>query len=120
LTPGSPASRQVVTCLGEYLHSKLRVVTLDESVVGIGWYAEDDWPELRRVSADRDRLELTWADWKRSAEAMLQTLRARGVVVRAVPIDVAKLVAWCWRHERLVDGDARAAYVAEQVSTPKK
>lgn len=86
--------------------------------MGIGWYAENDWSELLRVSVDRDRLELTWADWKRNADEMLRNLRARGLAVRVVPLDVTKLVAWCWRHGRVVDGEARAAYVAELVSRP--
>ncbi len=35
----------------------------DEIVVGMAWYRREQWPMLRAVSADADKLEESYDEW---------------------------------------------------------
>ena len=43
--------------------------------VGIAWYTPDQWQILLDISADRDDLEATYAEWKRDSKKALRQLR---------------------------------------------
>ena len=63
--------------------------------MGMGWYSENQWDLLRQVSSDADRLEKTYVDWLRVAEAKYDELTKKGTHVVKVPIDVADMAVWC-------------------------
>ncbi len=35
-------------------------------IFGIGIYDKEDYKEILRISEDRDQMDLTWEDWKKS------------------------------------------------------
>lgn len=35
-------------------------------IFGIGIYDKEDYEETLRISEDRDQMDLTWEDWKKS------------------------------------------------------
>lgn len=80
--------------------------------MGVAWYREDQWPLLRRVAADAQRLERTYEEWLVSATRMLETLKRKGYSVERVDVDVNALVDWCHAQGRPVDGAARSEYAA--------
>jgi hypothetical protein len=47
-------------------------------VFGVGWYRPEQWALLLSLSADRDELEATHAEWLAAARSSLKTLRAKG------------------------------------------
>jgi hypothetical protein len=81
--------------------------------VGVAWYTEAEWHQLRHIAADPEELEPTYADWKRVAEAALRHLAAAGVLPEPIDVSVAALQAWCRQQGRPIDGDARAAFASE-------
>jgi hypothetical protein len=81
--------------------------------VGIAWYTEAEWHQLRQIATDPDKLEPTYGEWLRTAEAALQRLAAAGVVPERIDVSVAALQAWCRQQGRGVDGSARADFASE-------
>ena len=78
----------------------------------IAWYKRAQWPRLRALSDEPDKLAETYDEWLASANAQLAELRARGLAVRKVIVDVEELAAWCRRQGRKVEPSAAAAFAA--------
>ena len=75
---------------------------------------------LRQVSSDKDRLEPTYADWLKVAEAHYNELIRQGARVEKVPVDVADMAVWCKElGRRTVDSEGRAAYVTYRLKELK-
>lgn len=87
----------------------------DAQIIGFAWYSEEEWLALRRVSADKDRLDDSYAEWLAGAEKALRTLQSQGAPVIPVSINVSELVAWCKAENRRIDGSARSAFAALKV-----
>ncbi len=84
-------------------------------VRGLAWFTPEQWPRLMEVSSDRGSLGKDHASWLTQAELDFKGLKAIGVTIRKVLVDVDDLAAWCGRNRRPVDADARTAYVADQL-----
>ena len=84
-------------------------------VVGAAWYRENQWERLKEVSADRDRLEETWAEWLCVAEKGIRDCRARGLDVKKVDVDIEELVRWCQTKGQPVNGESRSAFAAQKL-----
>ena len=85
------------------------------TVIGIAWYKPEQWQRLLDISADRDNLEDSWAEWARNAEATMRRMSRMGMQLEKVDVDVEDLLRWCQEQGYAVDGEARAAYTAEKV-----
>jgi hypothetical protein len=81
--------------------------------LAVAWYREADWPRLRAISVDRDKLEDTHADWLRMAEQNLAELAKAGLLAEPIEVTVEELEAWCQHRRREVDGSARAEFATE-------
>jgi len=86
---------------------------MSAKVIGLAWYQRDEWDRLREISSDVDRLEETWDEWRDIAEEKLRELRARGLTVEKVVIEVERLAKWSEEAGRTIDGAARSEYAAE-------
>jgi hypothetical protein len=84
-------------------------------VVGVAWYAPEQWERLREISADVHNLEDTYKEWKASAENALKTMSASGAVAYKVAVDVEELLKWCNSKNRPVDGAARSEFAWEKL-----
>lgn len=80
------------------------------SVIGVAWYRREQWELLRAMAADADSLEKTHEEWLAVAEKTLRKLRARGLELHKVDVDVTELAAWCQAQGRPLDGGARAEF----------
>jgi hypothetical protein len=83
--------------------------------IGVAWYRPEQWALLRQVSTNREKLSETWSEWEATASARLTELRARGLEIRKVDVDVRELQAWCESRRRPIDGSARSEYVADHL-----
>jgi hypothetical protein len=70
---------------------------------------------LLEVSADRDDLEESHAEWAAHANRVMRQLDRSGTRVRRVIIDLDELIAWCKAEGRPVDGASRADFVSMKV-----
>jgi hypothetical protein len=79
-------------------------------MIAVAWFRREDWDALRAVAADE--LDLTFDEFAKRVERKLEPLRARGVSLVKVVIDVDLLVKFCRHCGRPVDSPARAEYAA--------
>jgi hypothetical protein len=87
--------------------------------VGFTWYQREQWARLRELAADAPALEESYDDWVASAERALASVRARGLTVERVVVDVDEMAEWCRRAGRPFDSKARSEYVADFMRTRK-
>lgn len=85
-------------------------------VIGIAWYRPEQWSLLRAVASDPEILEQTHAEWLAEVTKTIEELRKQAIVALKIDVDVQELAAWCQRHGRALDGNARATYVTEKMS----
>jgi len=86
-----------------------------EVVIGFAWYRRDQWPLLRSVAADYDKLEETYDEWAAVVDKTVADLRCKGVRAKKVDIDVDELLTWCKQNGCRLDGQARGAFVSEKL-----
>ena len=89
-------------------------------VVGVAWYTADQWARLLEVSADRDLLEDSHAEWERSALRALKELERVGMRPKKVALDLDELLNWCLIRNLPLDGEARSTFVAEKLREADK
>jgi hypothetical protein len=82
----------------------------ENMTVAMAWYRREQWPLLRAVSTDADKLEQTYDEWLAFASSELRKLEAKGLRVARIDVEVGALTRWCEREHRAVDGEARAEY----------
>lgn len=86
-----------------------------DAVVGIAWYRRDQWPRLRALASDIDKLEGSYEDWLAGAQKAIVQMTVAGVRAERVDIDLDELVRWCRAESRPLDSAARAAFVASRL-----
>jgi hypothetical protein len=93
------------------------VMTEDEPppVVGAYWIAEGDYPALRDIFDDGNKMPVIWKEWLKMAEEMKQGLEAYGHVVMRVPIDPRAFSDWCAVQGIGTGREARKRFVAAAV-----
>ena len=79
-------------------------------IAGLAWYRAEQWELLRKHAVDKSNLELTYDEWHRIALEKLLELRARGVNVVPVNVDVHELLKWCKENNLPVNGASRSQY----------
>jgi hypothetical protein len=84
-----------------------------QMTVGVAWYHEQEWEELRRLAADPEKLEETFTEWKAAYEDGVLKLAAAGLQPERVELTVAQLQAWCAANKCPLDAEARSGLAAE-------
>ena len=84
-------------------------------VVGVYWIDEADYPALRNIFDDGDKMPPTWTAWLKMAEEMEKGLKAYGHVVFRVRIDPASFPDWCAAHGVSPGPQGRKKFIAEAV-----
>lgn len=83
--------------------------------MGMAWYREEDWPEIKRIMSDAYKLHATYAEWFKSATAGEQHLKQQGIIVERVYIDPREFPAWCRARGLNADAAARMRFGNEFV-----
>jgi hypothetical protein len=82
--------------------------------MAVATYRKKDYPEILKISEDRDTMDPTWEVWRESKESTVKMLHDMGVVTVEVLIRPAELVRYCREHRMVVNGQARAALAREK------
>ena len=86
------------------------------TIIGVGWYSEDEWTMLKLLADDREALNPTYEQWRVGAEQkFLELKKTSGLRAVKVPVDVEVLRQWCRDHGCRLDAQARARFLAEAV-----
>ena len=84
-------------------------------VVGVYWIDEEDYPALRGIFDDGDKMPRTWKEWLKMAEEMKRGLESYGHVVMRVRVDPHAFSDWCAVHGTGPSREARKSFVAAAV-----
>jgi hypothetical protein len=84
--------------------------------VGAYWIKEEDYPALRQLFDDGDKMPPSWKEWLKMAEEMEQGLKAYGHVVLRVYIDPTTFPDWCTAHATSPVSAGRRKFVAAAVT----
>jgi hypothetical protein len=84
-------------------------------VVGVAWYREADWPRIKELFPDADKLHDSYAEWLKFAEDSVRRLKRSGVTVEPFIIDIDDFLSWCLVHGRPRDAKGRTEYVVEKL-----
>ena len=96
----------------ERLRAKKRSQSL---MVGVAWYTEDTWKQMKSSAADPGVFEESFSEWEAIAKTALREIRSTGVRVVECRIIPEEFFAWCSLHNRSNDAAARAEFVAENI-----
>jgi len=70
---------------------------------------------LLEVSVDREDLERSYDEWLGAIPSRISEIEDAGLKPHKIDVSIAELIAWCQSQGRVVDGAARAEYVAHKV-----
>ena len=85
-------------------------------VVAFAWYLPEQYALLRQCALDGPGLCPSFAEWEAQAESKFADMKAHGIPVVQIRIDVDELVAWCGKKGRPVDAAARAEFAAQRAN----
>jgi hypothetical protein len=83
-------------------------------VIGIPWYREEDYDQLRAMFDDGVKLPDTYAAWLVRAEKGLEESRAQGFRAVKVNLDPHEFTVWCREHGQKLDAAARIRFAGER------
>jgi hypothetical protein len=81
--------------------------------VAFAWYREEEWRRLQELASDPDALDSSYDAWLKQAEDALAEMRANGISVTKVELDVKAAAGWCSRKGIPFNSAGRAAFTAE-------
>jgi hypothetical protein len=70
------------------------------TIVGIAWYRPEQWDALKEFSEDRDKMDSTYAIWKKGAQKAIRQLRSRRQEAVAVDFDLEEFKMWCAANKK--------------------
>ena len=78
--------------------------------IGIPWYREADYQQLRALFADGHLLPATFENWQQKAEHLRKSQIQQGRIVVQAQIDPGTFPAWCAARGHNVDASGRVAF----------
>ena len=85
-------------------------------IVGIPWYRQEDYDQLRAMFSDGSKLHATFDGWLASAQALHDRLVNEGHAVEKAWIDPNTFSAWCSAHGKPLDATGRTAFANERAA----
>jgi len=98
----------------ERLRAKRRSQSI---VVGVTWYTEDTWKQVKSSASDPEVFEESFSEWEAMAIAALSEMRNAGVRVVEYHIIPEEFFAWCSANNRSNDAASRAEFVSKKMRT---
>ncbi|HXU92715.1 MAG TPA: hypothetical protein VFP33_03570 [Gallionella sp.] len=99
------------------LHQRLRAKRRSQSLmVGLTWYTEETWAEMKSRAADPECFEDSFAKWKAMAVSARREFQRSGVRAIECHIVPQEFFAWCALNGRENNATARAEYVSEKLT----
>jgi hypothetical protein len=83
--------------------------------VGVYWIRENEYPAVREILEDGNRLPATWNEWEKMAKEMKLGLEAYGHIVDRVYIDPIQFPKWCGEHGTTTGRQGRKLFVSAAI-----
>jgi hypothetical protein len=97
-------------CATHKLMSK-EIVVINAAIC---FYTPESYKELKRIAADKNELDDTYADWLQGFNNAIIELKKAGINAVPLNIDMKELDQWCKKHKRKNDRSARAAFASQK------
>lgn len=99
------------------LYQRLKAKNRSQSlVIGLTWYTEETWAQVKAGASDPDCFEASFAQWKAMAVAARREFQRSGVLALECQIVPAEFFAWCALNNQENNATARAEFVSEKLS----
>jgi hypothetical protein len=99
------------------LYQSLRAKRRSQSmVIGLTWYTEETWAQVKATASDPECFEDSFAKWKTMAVAARREFQRSGVMALAYKIDPQEFFAWCKENEQENNSTSRGEFVSVKLS----
>lgn len=85
-------------------------------LIGLTWYTEESWAEVKSTATDPECFEATFPQWKAMAVKAQREFLRSGVHAIECQISPQEFAAWCALNGQENNATARAEYVSEKLS----
>lgn len=99
------------------LYQSLKAKRRSQSlVIGVTWYTEETWAQVKATAVDPECFEDTFAKWKAMAVAARRNFQRSGVLALECQIVPEEFFAWCAQNNQENNSTSRGEYVSEKLS----
>lgn len=99
------------------LYQSLKAKRRSQSlVIGVTWYTEETWAEVKASALDPECFEDSFAKWKTMAVAARRNFQRSGVLALECQIVPGEFFAWCVLNDQVNNAKSRAEFVSEKLS----
>ena len=84
-------------------------------LIGITWYTEETWAQVKACAADPERFEDSFPEWEAMANSARRDLQRSGVRAVEFQIIPQELFAWCTLNNKINNAESRAEFVSEKL-----
>lgn len=85
-------------------------------IIGVTWYTEETWAQVKASATDPECFEDSFEKWKAMAIAARREFQRSGVHALEYRIIPHEFSAWCARHGQENNSTSRAEFVSERLS----
>lgn len=85
-------------------------------VIGVTWYTEDTWAQVKATATDPECFEASFPEWKAMAVSARREFQRTGVLALECQIVPEEFFAWCAQNNQENNSTARAEFVSEKLS----
>jgi len=85
-------------------------------IVGVTWYTEETWTQMKAAAADPECFDESFAKWKAVAVSARREFQRSGVTAIECQIVPEEFFAWCALHGQENNAAARAEFVSEKLT----
>jgi len=82
-----------------------------ELQVGVPWYSEMQWLEMKALCTDQENFYETYGEWRREADKAIVEISNRGLHVKRLFIYVETFKGWCSYHRLQANKNARKKFI---------
>jgi len=99
------------------LYQSLKAKRRSQSlVIGVTWYTEETWGQVKATAADPECFEESFPKWKAMAVSARRDFQRSGVLALECQIIPEEFFAWCALHNQENNATSRAEFVSEKLS----
>ena len=89
-------------------------------MIGVTWYTESSWTQVKATAADPACFEESFPEWKAMAISALREFLRSGIRAVECHIEPQEFFAWCALNNQVNNAAARAEFVSEKLSAIHK
>lgn len=98
------------------LLERLRAKKRSQSIlVGVAWYTEETWAQVKADASDPERFEESFPEWKAMANSAVRELHRSGVTAVEFHIIPQEFFAWCALNSKVNNAASRAEFVSNML-----